>query len=76
MPRAASEEPEGLVYEPELLSAEEEVRLLDRLESLGFDPIVLHGRAARRTGRHSASTTTMGRERPSPASRSRTGCCR
>jgi DNA oxidative demethylase len=50
--RAPSEEPQGLVYEPELLSAEEEQRLLDRLESLRFDPIVLHGRAARRTGRH------------------------
>ena len=52
MARAPSEEPEELVYEPELLSAEEEGRLLERLESLRFDPIVLHGRAARRTGRH------------------------
>jgi alkylated DNA repair protein (DNA oxidative demethylase) len=50
--RAPSEEPEGLVYQPELLSAEEEAGLLERLESLRFDPIVLHGRAARRTGRH------------------------
>jgi alkylated DNA repair protein (DNA oxidative demethylase) len=52
MMRAPSEEPEGLDYQPELLSAEEEKRLLDRLDSLRFDPIVLHGRAARRTGRH------------------------
>jgi DNA oxidative demethylase len=52
MPRAPSEEPQGLVYQPELLSAEEEKRLLGELESLRFDPIVLHGRAARRTGRH------------------------
>jgi alkylated DNA repair dioxygenase AlkB len=50
--RAPSEEPQGLVYEPELLSVDEEARLLERLESLRFDPIVLHGRAARRTGRH------------------------
>jgi alkylated DNA repair protein (DNA oxidative demethylase) len=50
--RAPSEEPEGLVYQPELLSAEEEAGLLERLESLRFDPIVLHGRAARRSGRH------------------------
>jgi alkylated DNA repair dioxygenase AlkB len=50
--RAPSEEPQGLVYEPELLSVEEEAGLLERLESLRFDPIVLHGRAARRTGRH------------------------
>jgi alkylated DNA repair dioxygenase AlkB len=50
--RAPSEEPQGLVYEPELLSVDEEARLLERLESLRFDPIVLHGRAARRMGRH------------------------
>jgi len=50
--RAPSEEPQGLVYEPELLSVDGEAGLLERLESLRFDPIVLHGRAARRTGRH------------------------
>jgi len=50
--RARSEEPEGLVYQPELLTVEEELELLEELESLRFDPIVLHGRAARRTGRH------------------------
>jgi DNA oxidative demethylase len=50
--RAPAEEPEGLVYEPELLTGEEEARLLGQRESLRFDPIVLHGRAARRTGRH------------------------
>ena len=50
--RAPSEEPQGLVYEPELLSVDEEGGLLERLESLRFDPIVLHGRAPRRTGRH------------------------
>ena len=52
MARAPNEEPQGLVYEPELLSVEEEARLLERLGSLRFDPIVLHGRAARRSGRH------------------------
>lgn len=52
MPRAPSERPEGIVYEPELLSAEEEAGLLRELEALRFDPIVLHGRAAKRTGRH------------------------
>ncbi len=50
--RAPSEEPQGLVYEPELLSVAEEAGLLERLGSLRFDPIVLHGRAARRSGRH------------------------
>jgi alkylated DNA repair protein (DNA oxidative demethylase) len=49
---APSEEPEGLVYRPELVSVEEESELLGALETLRFDPIVLHGQAARRTGRH------------------------
>ena len=52
MARAPNEEPEGVVYEPELLSVEDEAELLGRLGSLRFDPIVLHGRAARRSGRH------------------------
>ena len=52
MARAPSEEPDGLVYRPELLPAEEEAELLERFETLRFDPIVLHGRAARRTARH------------------------
>jgi alkylated DNA repair protein (DNA oxidative demethylase) len=50
--RAATERPGGLVYEPELITGEEEAELLAVLESLRFDPIVLHGQAARRTGRH------------------------
>jgi alkylated DNA repair dioxygenase AlkB len=50
--RAPAEEPLGLVYAPELISAEEHAALLEELETLRFDPIVLHGRAARRTGRH------------------------
>ena len=52
MGRAAIEEPEGLVYRPELLSAEEEGALLQELHTLRFDPVVLHGQAARRTARH------------------------
>jgi DNA oxidative demethylase len=50
--RAPSEEPEGLVYRPELLTVVEETELLAVLGSLRFDPIVLHGQAARRTARH------------------------
>jgi alkylated DNA repair dioxygenase AlkB len=50
--RAPAEEPEGIVYRPGVLSAEEESDLLERFETLRFDPIVLHGRAAKRTGRH------------------------
>jgi hypothetical protein len=52
MARAPSEEPQGLVYRPELISAVEERELLNELQSLRWDPIVLHGRTARRTGRH------------------------
>ncbi len=52
MARAPSEEPEGIVCRPELLPAEEEEELLERFETLRFDPIVLHGRAAKRTGLH------------------------
>jgi DNA oxidative demethylase len=50
--RAPREEPEGLAYRPELLSVDEEARLLEQLESLRFDPIVMHGQEARRTARH------------------------
>jgi alkylated DNA repair dioxygenase AlkB len=50
--RAPFEEPDGLRYRPDVVTPEEEARLLDLLEALRFDPIVLHGREARRTGRH------------------------
>jgi DNA oxidative demethylase len=50
--RAPVEEPEGIAYRPELLSVEEEAGLLRELKTLRFDPIVLHGQAAKRTGRH------------------------
>jgi alkylated DNA repair dioxygenase AlkB len=50
--RAPTEEPQGLAYRPEVISVEEEHGLLAEFETLRFDPIVLHGRAARRTGRH------------------------
>jgi alkylated DNA repair protein (DNA oxidative demethylase) len=52
MARAPLEEPEGLVYRPELISVDEEQKLVGHIASLRFDPIVLHGRAARRTARH------------------------
>jgi DNA oxidative demethylase len=50
--RAPSEKPEGLLYQPELISPAEEETLLERLEVLRYDPVVLHGQAARRTARH------------------------
>jgi alkylated DNA repair protein (DNA oxidative demethylase) len=52
VPRSPSEEPEGLLLRPELLTVAEEAALLARFGDLPFDPIVLHGRAARRTARH------------------------
>jgi DNA oxidative demethylase len=50
--RSPSEQPEGLVLRPELLTLDEEAGLLERLADLRFDPIVMHGQAARRTARH------------------------
>jgi len=50
--RAPLEEPEGLVYRPELLGRDEERETLEVLEQLRFDPIVMHGQAAKRTARH------------------------
>jgi alkylated DNA repair dioxygenase AlkB len=52
MARAPSEEPEGLVYQPELVPQGLEAELLDTFEALRFDPIVIRGQAARRTARH------------------------
>jgi DNA oxidative demethylase len=50
--RAPREEPEGLVYRPNLLTGEEEAEVLDVLAALRFDPIVMHGQPAKRTARH------------------------
>ena len=44
--------PQGLVYEPELLSEAEERGLLDRIEALEFEEIRMHGVVAKRTARH------------------------
>ena len=52
MARAPREEPEELVYRAELLTAADEAELLGVLEELRFDPIIMHGQAARRTARH------------------------
>jgi alkylated DNA repair protein (DNA oxidative demethylase) len=50
--RAPSERPDGLVYEPELLSVEGERGVLAFLEQLEFHAVVMHGQAAKRTVRH------------------------
>ena len=52
MARAPSEEPQGLLYRPDVLTRDEETALLDVLADLRFDPIVIRGQAARRTARH------------------------
>lgn len=66
MARAPSEEPEGLVYRPDLISEGEETALLEILEELRFDPIVLHGQAAKRTGRHFGLDYDYGARAPRP----------
>ena len=58
--------PGGLLYRPDLVSAEEEHDLLARLDSLRFDPIVMHGRAARRTARHFGLDYDYGTRTPKP----------
>jgi alkylated DNA repair dioxygenase AlkB len=64
--RAPSEEPEGIVYRPELLSVDDEDELVRRMKTLRFDPIVLHGQAAKRTGRHYGLDYDYGSRTPMP----------
>jgi alkylated DNA repair dioxygenase AlkB len=52
VPAASPEQPEGLVYEPDFLSAGEERVLLGQLERLDYREIRMRGQAARRTTRH------------------------
>jgi alkylated DNA repair dioxygenase AlkB len=66
VPRSPSEEPQGLVLRPELLTPEEEGALLEQLGELRFDPIVMHGRAARRTARHYGLGYDYGSRTPQP----------
>ena len=69
MARAPTEEPQGLVYRPDVISTDEEAGLLAEFETLRFDPIVLHGRAARRTGRHFGLDYDYGSRTPKPGER-------
>jgi alkylated DNA repair protein (DNA oxidative demethylase) len=57
--------PPGFLLVPELLSTDEETALLSRLATLRFDPIVLHGRRARRTARHYGRDYDYARRVPS-----------
>jgi alkylated DNA repair protein (DNA oxidative demethylase) len=51
-PRTPTERPEGLVYRPELLSRDEEARLLTFLDGLEFHAVEMRGQIAKRTVRH------------------------
>ena len=50
--RAPAEEPDGLRLRPEVISRQDETALLERFETLNWEPIVIRGQAARRTARH------------------------
>jgi DNA oxidative demethylase len=52
MARAAVEQPDGVVLQPDVITPQEESALLERFETLRWDPIVIRGQAARRTARH------------------------
>ena len=44
--------PPGLVYQPDLISEDEERSLLEVIERLSFDEIRMHGVVAKRTAKH------------------------
>ena len=50
--RGVPEQPAGLRYEPELLDSTQERVLTAAVERYDFQPVVMHGQAARRTVRH------------------------
>ena len=50
--RGIAEEPVGFRHFPSLLSSEEEQELLDRMQTLRFDDVRMHGQVARRGVRH------------------------
>ncbi len=54
MPRlpAVTEQPEGLVYQPEFVRHEEEQALIAALDALDFAEVRMRGQVARRTVRH------------------------
>jgi DNA oxidative demethylase len=66
MARAPSEEPKGLVYRPDVLGVDEEAELLRILDELRYDPIVIHGQAAKRTARHFGLDYDYEARTPSP----------
>src|SRR4051794_7601034 len=57
---------QGLRFELELVPPAMERQLLDVFEELRWDPIVIHGQAARRTARHYGLDYDYGARTPSP----------
>jgi len=51
-PPATNDLPQGLLYQEDFISADEEQQLLSVLSSLEFRAVVMRGQAARRTVRH------------------------
>jgi alkylated DNA repair dioxygenase AlkB len=50
--RGVLERPTGLAYHPAVLSEGQERALLDLCQAMEFEPVVIHGQAAKRTVRH------------------------
>ena len=61
------DQPEGLVYRPAIVSADEERSILAELERLRFDEIRMHGVVAKRTARHFGVDYDYERRAPIPA---------
>ena len=58
--------PEGFVYEPDVVTSEEERALVERFASLRFDEIQMHGVVAKRTARHFGVDYDYGRRAAVP----------
>lgn len=67
--RGLTERPDGLLYQPEVLTRDEERDLLGALANLDFGEVRMRGQVARRTVRH------FGYDRWWPACRSEPAAC-
>jgi alkylated DNA repair protein (DNA oxidative demethylase) len=50
--QTVAEEPEGLIYRPDFLSADEEAEVLGIIGTIDFRPVTMRGQTAKRTTRH------------------------
>jgi DNA oxidative demethylase len=64
--RATSDPPAGLLYRPDFLTFDEEGQLMERFESMPFDPIVMKGVVARRTAARYGLGYDYDRRSPTP----------